>query len=302
MDIIGHQQKRQQLKERISGKKPGQAYLFYGPRGVGKSLCALEFAARLVGEPEFTPSADVPHPTDVMIIRPLEETRKKITKRKKIPAETVRAGLRFLSSYPAKGQFRVLIIEDADMLTLSAGNMLLKTLEEPNPTSVLILITGEKGGLLPTLLSRTEKVCFSFVPESIMKEAFHADSRKEDNQALVSFFLSLGRPGLLLRAREDPAFFSQAEGTLGKLFRLSGLSAKERLDFAEELAADVPAASRLLEWWLPGLHSLAFRKVEATGRPQFFRYLEEAERTLFLLRTTQANARLLLEKLFLSVP
>lgn len=302
MDIIGHQKKRRELWEKISGEKPGQAYLFHGPAGVGKSLCALEFAARLVGEPDFTPSPALPHPADVMILRPLEETRKKITKRKKIPAETIREGLRFLGSYPAKGEYRVLIIEDAEMLTLSAGNMLLKTLEEPNPTSVLILVTREKGGLLPTLLSRTEKVRFSFVPESVMKEAFLSGVRRENNQALVSFFLALGRPGLLVRARDDPAFFSQAEGTLGKLFRLSSLSAKERLDFAEDLAADVPAASRLLEWWLPGLHTLAFRKVEATGHSQFFRYLEEAERTLFLLRNTQANARLLLEKLFFSIP
>lgn len=302
MYIIGHERERTRLREKFTRGQLGQTYFFHGPRGIGKNLCALEFAAHLAGEADFTPTAGLPHPADVMIIRPEEETKKNITKQKPISAATVRVALRFLSLYPARGRYRVLIIEDAELLTLSAGNALLKTLEEPNPTSVLILVAGEKGRLLPTLLSRTEKVRFSFVPLPVMREAFQKDFYQENDQALLSFFLSLGRPGLMVRAKVDPVFFAETREKLEKLFRLSSLSTRERLGLAESLGGDIPAATRLLEWWLPGLHGLALKKIETSGRSQLFRYLEEVERTIFLLRTTQANARLLLEKLFFSLP
>ena len=301
MHIIGHQKIRERLKKRAGQSAGSQAFLFHGPSGIGKSLAALEFAARLASQPDFLPTPDLPSPTDVLVVRPEQETKKGVTKQKRIGVETLREALTFLSRFPASGRYRVLIIEAAEMLSLAAANALLKNLEEPNATSVIILVSSHKGRLLPTLLSRVEKFRFAFLPEEEMKEAFTDGCRKEEDPAFVQFLFSLGRPGLLVRAQADPEFFSATREKLGKLFRLSRLSLPARLQLAEELSLNVPATAETLEWWLPGLHTLAFRHA-ATGKARFFSYLEEVEETLFLLRTTQANARLLLEKLFLSLP
>ena len=88
---------------------------------------------------------------------------------------------------------------------------------------------------------------------------------------------------------------------MGRLFRLTSLSLGERLHLADELSKNVPETIRLLEWWLPGLHTQAFKGMEKRLTVRFFSLLAETEQTLTLLKTTQSNARLLLEKLFFSI-
>ncbi len=300
MEIIGHEKERDSLERRIGQKKMAQSYLFSGPSGIGKRLVALEFAARLVGQGDFISTPGVPHPVDVRLIEPETVIKKGVMKEKKIPAEVIREGMAFLSTYPSSGQFRVLLIDQAELLSETAANALLKTLEEPNPTSVIILISSEEGRLLPTLLSRVEKIHFSFVAESRLEEVFGREFSASD-AAFSQFLSSLGRPGLLIRARAEEVFLTEIRETLGTLFRLSGSSLRERLFLAEKMAADVPTATRVLEWWLPGLHSIALKRAGATGRARLFWYLEDVESTLQELKNTQANPRLLLEKLFLKL-
>ena len=301
MDTIGHHKEREALRETVLRGTTAQAYLFVGPRGVGKSLCALEFAALLVREPDFEPSVDKPHPFDVLILRPHEETKRGVTKTKNIPAESVRETFPFLDRFPTAGGFRVLIIDDAHRLSETAQNALLKTLEEPPSTAVIILVTHELGALLPTVLSRVKRVVFDFVPE----ETLHSDVVKrftsEELQTIAPFFFTLGRPGMVLSALRDPAGFAVERELLSLLFRLSTLSLAERMLLSEKLAFDTGRALRLLEWWLPGLHAQALRVTEARMTKRYFLLLAEAAETMRLLKTTQSNARLLFDKLFLAV-
>lgn len=301
MNIIGHQKERTALSDSLQGKNIAQAYLFTGPRGIGKSLCALEFATLLAQEPDFVPTADKPHPYDVMVLRPFEETKRGVTKTKNIAAEAIREALAFLGSYPAGGGYRVLVIEDAHRLSETAQNVLLKTLEEPSSTAVIILVTHEVGALLSTVLSRVKRVRFDFVPEEILqrdvKEQYPAEALAE----VAPFFFALGRPGMILSALRDPEAFAFDRELLGSLFRLSTLSLAERLTLAEKMALHTERTVRLLEWWLPGLYQQSQKMTEKKATVRFFELLEEVEKTMRLLKTTQSNARLLLEKLFLSV-
>lgn len=301
MNIIGHESERQFLHEAVKTGSVTQSYLFCGPRGIGKSLCALEFAMLLGGEPNFEPTEEKKHPFDVMILRPSEETKKGITKRKNISAEAVREGLTFLSHFPSIGTYRVLIIEDAHRLSETAQNVLLKNLEEPKSTAVIILVTEEPGSLLPTVLSRVKRVPFQFVPEKTLTESLKKGFRTEELASVAPFFFSLGRPGMVLNALMHPDTFVMERELLGKLFRLSTLSLPERLALAETLGTHTDRTLRLLEWWLPGLYQQAFQVQEKKRTIRFFRLLEDIEQTMRLLKTTQSNSRLLLEKLFLGV-
>ncbi len=301
MKIIGHLKERKALRKSLDGKMLSQAYLFHGPRGIGKSLCALELAALLALEPDFEATAEKPHPFDVMIIRPFEETKRGVTKTKSIAAETVREALSFLGSFPAQGGFRTVIIEDAHKLSETAQNVLLKTLEEPNPTAVIILVTHELGGILPTILSRVKRVHFDFVPEELIRQGLVASLETSPPDEIAPFFFSLGRPGMIIQALADVKGFAGEREQLGLLFRLSTLSLAERMQLAEKLALDTGRAIRLLEWWLPGLYRQAQKTAEKKQTVRFFSLLADTEQTMKLLKTTQSNPRLLLEKLFLSV-
>lgn len=296
MRIIGHQMERARLKRIADSNQPAQSYLFFGPQGVGKRLCALEFGCLLVGEPDFVSNETKPYPFDVLVVRPKEEVKRGVTKVKNISVDEIRDGLSFLGQYPASGRYRVVIIEDAHRLSQTAQNVLLKTLEEPNTSAVIILVTHEIGSIVGTIVSRVERVRFDFVPE---EEITQGISQKVHD--IAPFFFSLGRPGMIVRALEDPEGFSSEREKLEKLFRLSTLSLAQRMTLAEQLSIHVPLAVRLLEQWLPGLHLQALRAKEERNVARFFSLLERVEQTLHLLKTTQSNARLLLETLFLSL-
>ncbi|MFZ3031679.1 MAG: AAA family ATPase [Candidatus Moraniibacteriota bacterium] len=301
MRIIGHTKERAALKEAIQQGNITQAYLFTGPSGIGKSLCALECAAWLAHEPDFEPSEDKPFPYDVMVVKPLTETKRSVTKVKNIPAESIREALTFLGQFPVAGGYRVLIIEDAHRMSETAQNVLLKTLEEPPSTAVILLVTHEVGAILPTVLSRVKRVRFDFVSEESIREDIALRYTGTDMDSIAPFFFALGRPGMILSALEHPEAFVLDRELLGSLFRLSALSLSERLALAERLALHTERTIRLLEWWLGGLYRQAQKMTEKKMTTRFFLLLDETEATLRLLKTTQSNARLLLEKLFLAV-
>ncbi|MFZ2299569.1 MAG: AAA family ATPase [Candidatus Moraniibacteriota bacterium] len=301
MHIIGHHKERERLKQLAQGGNIAQSYLFVGPQSIGKSLCALEFAAALVGEPDFEPNENKPHPFDALIVRPEEETKKGVTKQKSIPAEGMRDALSFLGSFPAQGRFRVVIVEEAHRLSQTAQNVMLKTLEEPNPTAVIILVTHEAGSVAATILSRVERIRFGYVAPEEIEAGIDALFAHDQGHAIEPFFFALGRPGMAVRAARDPQSFAEEKEKLGRLFRLSALALGERLKLAEELAKNVPETVRLLEWWLPGLHAQALKGSDARYTARFLGLLDAVEQTLILLKTTQSNARLLLEKLFFAI-
>lgn len=295
MQIIGHHTVRERLRRIAQLEEHPQSFLFVGPEHVGKRVVAREFASILVGQEAYGASQEEGeglHP-DITLLEPEQVTEKGRIREKNISVEAVREGIHFLSRYPLVGKKRVLIVDNAHRLSRSAQNALLKTLEEPNATSCLVLVTHEPALLLETIHSRLQRVGFSLVQEE--------ELQKLQDHPVTSPLSVLGRPGLLRMASRDPERYGLTEELLNDLLGLRKSSLAERLVVAERLAKEGVLAVQLLEWWVPSLREEARRAEQQDVVRSLYAFLDlllETERTL---RSTQANMRLQLEKLFLAL-
>lgn len=141
--VVGQEQVTQTLSNAIAANKIAQAYLFCGPRGVGKTTCARIFAKE-INKGAMPEGADLTFnifELDAASNNSVEDIRT-ITDQVRIP--------------PQVGKYKVYIIDEVHMLSQAAFNAFLKTLEEPPPYAIFILATTEKHKILPTILSRCQ--------------------------------------------------------------------------------------------------------------------------------------------------
>lgn len=286
MKICGHQHVREQLDRMVSLPVIPQSFLFSGPRRLGKYLVALEFAEKLTSIP---PRGIYVEGGDILVIGrlnqdPLDEAKAMTS----ISVDDIREASEFCSRFPSTGRYRVVIVDAAERLTASAENALLKILEEPNSTSVIILVTHLPAKLLPTVRSRLFGIAFSPIVANELRASF-------PDSSVPDFFFSLGLPGLIATATDSPDVFERQKKLLRGLFQLSRLTWKERISLAEQVAEDPEGVGDLLEIWLAGLR----RQNEASFHSLTFAvFLEQLLETLDRVSLREGNPRLLLEKLF----
>ena len=140
--VVGQDGITQTLQQAISTSQIAQAYLFCGPRGVGKTTSARIFARAIN---HFAPD------DDAMAFNVFELDAASNNK-----VEDIRSIVEQVRIPPQHGTYKVYIIDEVHMLSQAAFNAFLKTLEEPPPHAVFILATTEKHKILPTILSRCQ--------------------------------------------------------------------------------------------------------------------------------------------------
>ena len=141
--VVGQDSITSTLKNSIASNKLGQAYLFCGPRGVGKTTCARIFAHK-INEADGIKPEDLSFnifELDAASNNSVDDIRE-LTSQVRIP--------------PQVGSYNVYVIDEVHMLSQAAFNAFLKTLEEPPAHAVFILATTEKHKILPTILSRCQ--------------------------------------------------------------------------------------------------------------------------------------------------
>lgn len=161
-DICGHERPCGLLRTALANDRVPHALVFAGPDGVGKRCVAVALAARLLCEqPGDDACGECPGCRQVAAgTHPDLQLVSVAPGKKEIGIDRVRDLRRFVQLQPVRGRNKVGIIDDAHMLTGAAQNALLKTLEEPPPRSVLILVANTPDAMLPTVRSRCQRLQF----------------------------------------------------------------------------------------------------------------------------------------------
>lgn len=162
--------------------RPVHAYLLVGPRGSGVEEAARCFAAALITGDDDDRAWDLVlrgvHPDVVEIDPPATQIR----------IEDAQAVVDEVSRSPIEGERKVVVLFDAERLRLNeaAANKLLKTLEEPPPRAVIILVTSGADQLLPTIRSRCQRVDFAYLGADAVAAALEADGIPGERAELLA--------------------------------------------------------------------------------------------------------------------
>lgn len=160
--VVGQRALTTTLKNAIHSHKLAHAYLFCGPRGVGKTSCARIFAKTINC---LSPTADGEACNACESCQAFNEQRSynihELDAASNNSVDDIRTLIDQVRIPPAIGKYKVFIIDEVHMLTTAAFNAFLKTLEEPPHHALFILATTEKQKVLPTILSRCQVYDFS---------------------------------------------------------------------------------------------------------------------------------------------
>lgn len=218
--VLGHDRQVQAFREAYRKGRLAHAYLFAGPAGVGKRLFAKELAKALLCEappgpleacdecPGCVQVEAATHPDFFTAARPEDK--------QEFPIDGVRELCQSFGLKPARGHGKVAIVDDADDLSEEAANAFLKTLEEPPPRSVLILLGTSPELQLPTIVSRCQVIRFPPLPEATVVQVLRQAGQEKDVERLAK--LSAGSPGQAL-ALADAALWDFRKKFLLELAR-----------------------------------------------------------------------------------
>ena len=240
-NTVGFEPQKRYFRQLIEERQLAHAYLFTGLEMTGKFLFAREIAARANGRTEvgeFDP--------DLKIVTP--NTAEGETK---IYVEDIRDIKAFLSLRPYRGPYKFVIVDNADRLTVEAANALLKSLEEPTPNTVLILVSSQPRQLLATVSSRCQEV--RFLPHGREAIADYLAERKKvlaaDRDLLIS--MAQGRIGWL-----EPALarLPEIKKTVSELDAVLRSGTTERMLYAKKIYEKETYPAVVADWlyWLYG--------------------------------------------------
>ena len=250
-DLIGHEAAEVRLLEAWNSGRMPHAWLFTGPRGIGKATLAFRLARfalhggktdegpSLFGEAELGPAPEGlaidpelaisrqvtsgSHPDLLVIERSVNQRTK--TLRREIVVEDVAALSSFLRLTSAAGGWRVVVVDSVDEMNRNAANAMLKLLEEPPKRALLILVSHAPGGLLPTIRSRCRKLHLSPL-------------RDEHVQGLLSKLTPDIDPALMTMATR------LAEGSIARALEIAANDGPTVLADAVRVFDDAPPINR----------------------------------------------------------
>ena len=237
--IIGHEPQKEFLQNSVRKNRISHAYLFSGPEGVGKKLVAIGFAKLINCAEGGTENLDCEclscakiekglNPDVLVFGYPGEKTIKVGHVRQDIE--------RLIHLAPYENPYKVFIIDDAQRMNFNAQNAFLKTLEEPPPNSVIILITTLADLLMPTIRSRCQSVVFQPLGVGEVREFLEKKRPGENDPELVSRISG----GSISRAlNTDEEYLRKRTEYIGCVMAVDGKKPLTLFDSVEKIQKDI---------------------------------------------------------------
>jgi DNA polymerase-3 subunit delta' len=318
--VIGHNWAVDLLRRAVTAERPPHALLIAGLPNVGKATLARSFAQALLCTEQRPPCGDCracrlvatgTHP-DLRWVEPQGRSLK---------IDQVRELTRQLTLAPVEGPWQIAVLDRFETATPGAANALLKTLEEPPPTVILVLLAQQAEALLSTIVSRCQVVALRPISRPLIQQALSEQWKVEAEQARLLSHLCGGRLGWAVSAATSPVLLEQRKQKLDDLVNLLRSNRLTRFVYAESLARQ--AVESILEnlelwssWWRDVLLLASQSPVPLTNedrRPELIQMaavcdIATAQDALAALKTVSdqlshnANARLALEVLLLNLP
>ena len=230
-EVVGQDYIVKTLKNAIKLNKIAHAYLFAGPRGTGKTTIAKLFAKAINCE-DFDDEACDDCPSCKAIIENTHPDIIEMDAASNNGVDDIRRIVEEMPYAPLLGKYKVYIIDEAHMLSLSAFNAFLKTLEEPPEHVIFILATTDPQKIIPTVLSRCQRYNFSkitpFDIKKKLKEVLDKEKIKYEDKALEEIsILAEGGMRDALSILEQILSYNSNAVTLEDVEKIFGLSSTE---------------------------------------------------------------------------
>ncbi len=224
-----------------------------------------------------------------------------------------------VSLFPYYGPYKIVVINQADRLSREAANAFLKTLEEPTPKTIMILISSSYQNLLSTIASRCLPVKFLSVSDQEIKECLLKQKRVSFSEGELSRVLryAAGRPGIVINYLDHPEIIHEERKITKDLIELIGKDLSFKFKYAEMLSKDTELANRVLNQWVgvfrdsllcsagcdspTVLGDFLERKKGFYGLRQTNDILQKIVAAKNLLGNSSFNSRLILEALMLNL-
>ncbi len=323
-ELVGHEGAVDLLRRDLAAGRLAHAYLFTGADGVGKQTLALEFARAINCEAPPAPGdscgrcracrliAAGKHP-DVFHLQPEGPGVR-------IPIDSTRALIQAIVLKPIEARRRIALLTDFHRALPNAANALLKTIEEP-PPSALLLITAESADeLLPTIVSRCRVISLRPLSERTVAQALQDRWKMAPGRAELLARLSGGRLGWAVRQASRTDWDAERGALFQEWHRLLRGNRSTRFALAQKNAADREDARATLQVWESFSHDLLLRTLSGDAEVTNIDFQDPlqklaevvspdgARKWLSALRRAEeqidrnANVRLALEAAFLDAP
>jgi DNA polymerase-3 subunit gamma/tau len=258
-DLVGQTHVSRTLKNAVAQNRLAHAYLFVGPRGVGKTSTARILAKSLncVKGPTVTPCGECDNCHEIAAGNSLDVIE--IDGASNNSVEDVRQLRENVRYAPAKGRYKIYLIDEVHMLSPAAFNALLKTLEEPPAHVKFIFATTEPQKVLPTILSRCQRFDLHRIPANLIAKHLQFIAGKEK--------ISLETAAAHAIARGAEGGLRDAESMLDQLVAFCGekISENDVLDVfgftSEQTVVDL--TGRILRGETPGAIDLLHQQSDA---------------------------------------
>jgi len=267
--ILGHSEIKHYLQSCLNHNTLAHAYLFFGPKSVGKYLMAKNLGASVLclATDQKRPCnlcqnclqlGNNTHP-DVDIVRK-EEDKKDIT------IDQIRRLQHKLSLKSFLTKYKIAIIDNADNLNEESANALLKTLEEPTPQTLIILIAENKNSLLPTIISRCQQIQFNLLPSFQIENwlLLQGATKKEAN---IITRLTQGKPGQAVTYLNNKVLLDQRLQKIKQLADIINGTLNDRFHIintlTDEANSDNSIIADLISEWISFFRDIILNRINS---------------------------------------